>query len=83
MTTRLLPKGTLVHITNYGPVYGRKGTIQAGDCIGEDGPSPILFYLVALQDELGKMLWFEEDALEVCTGELLMGSASRDIQIPS
>ena len=80
MNTHLLPKGTLVHITSYGPVYGRKGTIQAGDCIGEDGFSPIVFYLVALQDEPGKTLWLEEDAIEVCTGELLTGSAPRAIQ---
>lgn len=83
MTTHQFSKGTLVHITSYGPVYGRKGTIQASDCIGEDGLSPIVFYLVALQDEPGKVLWFEEDALDVCPGERLMHSASCDIQISS
>lgn len=73
MNDRILPTGTLVYITSYGPYYGRKGMIQAIDCMGAEDSSSIAFYLVALQDEPGKMFWFEQDAIEASTGELVSG----------
>lgn len=80
MSNCILPKGTLVYITSYGPFYGRKGTIRASDCIGEDGPSPIVFYFVTLQDEPDKTFWFENDAIESCAGEGYLVPAKRTEQ---
>lgn len=71
MNDHILPKGTLVYVTSYGPFYGRKATIRAIDLIGEDGPTSVLFYLVALQEEPRQELWLEQDAVAEVSGNTL------------
>lgn len=69
MNEAILSKGALVHVTSYGPFFGRTGTIRAVDIIGEESPSPIPFYLVVLQDEPRKELWLEQDAVAEVVGD--------------
>lgn len=69
MNEAILPKRTLVYVTSAGPFFRRKATIRAVDLIGEDGPDPVVFYLVALHDEPGKELWLESDAVAMVRGE--------------
>lgn len=65
---QIYPKGTLVHVTSYGPFFGRKGTIRAVELIGEDGPEALPFYLVVLVDEPKHELWVEHDAVAAVEG---------------
>jgi len=68
MNEPMLAKGTLVYVTSYGPFCGCKGTIRAVDLIGIDGPAPVAFYLIALEDEPRTELWLEHDAVAEVSG---------------
>jgi hypothetical protein len=66
----ILPPHTLVYVTSASPFFGSKGTIRAVDLIGEDGPKPVVFYLVVPHDEPSKELWLESDAVAVVLGAI-------------
>ncbi|HEU5373957.1 MAG TPA: hypothetical protein VFV38_00815 [Ktedonobacteraceae bacterium] len=71
MKETMLPKGALVYVISYGPFFGCKGIIHAIDVIGENGPEPVYFYLVELQDGPSKKLWLEHDAIVAVAGNVV------------
>jgi hypothetical protein len=65
MPTAVLPVGSLVDVTNYGPFRGLKGTIQTVNTIADEGEEPFCLYLVALQGaHIHEPVWFEHDEVE-------------------
>ena len=62
----ILPVGSLVYITSYGPYYGLRGIIHTVDAHN----APLYFYLVALQDgRISEPLWFVHDDVVAVEGE--------------
>lgn len=55
--------GKRVHITNYGPFRGLKGTIQRVNSILDEGEDIFCFYLILL-DARKEPLWFEHTEIE-------------------
>lgn len=73
MSEAILAKSTLVHVTSYGPFFGRAETIRAVDIIDAEGPGPVAFYLVVLQDEPHTELWLEQDTVAAVEGHATPG----------
>jgi len=71
MKFNVLPVGTLVYVTCYGPYWGLRGIICAVDVIAlSDGQEPLYFYLVALHGvETKEPLWLVQDDLAAVEGE--------------
>lgn len=69
MRTRILPLGSLVAITSYGPYWGETGMILQVDVVDLDASDASLpFYLVALRGR--EPVWFEHDAVAEVLGDL-------------
>lgn len=65
MQTTVLPEGSLVDVTSYGPFRGLKGTIQTVNSIADEAEEPFCFYLVALEGtHIPEPIWFEHNEVE-------------------
>ena len=68
MQPNVLPRGTLVYISSYGPLRGLRGTIQGVDIFEDELKGTFCFYLVALQGEASaEPMWFESEEVGVVT----------------
>src|SRR5258707_15225205 len=64
--TNVLPVGSLVDVTSYGPFRGLKGTVQMVNTIADEAEEPFCFYLVALEGtHIQEPIWFEHNEVEV------------------
>lgn len=63
MESNVLPVGSLVYVTCYGPHWGLRGIIRAVDVIAlANAQESMQFYLVALQDgQIKEPLWLIHD----------------------
>ena len=65
MQTNVLPVGSLVDVTSYGPFRGLKGTVQMVNTIADEAEELFCFYLVALEGtHIQEPIWFEHDEVE-------------------
>ena len=65
MQNNVLPVGSLVDVTSYGPFRGLKGTVQTINTIADEAEEPFCFYLVALEGtQIQEPVWFEHDEVE-------------------
>ena len=65
MQNTVLPEGSLVDVTSYGPFRGLKGIVQTVNSIADEAEEPFCFYLVALEGtHLQEPIWFENDEVE-------------------
>ena len=65
MQNTVLPVGSLVDVTSYGPFRGLKGTIQTVNTIADEAEEPFCFYLVSLERTLiQEPIWFEHNEVE-------------------
>ncbi len=65
MQTNVLPVGSLVDVTSYGPFRGLKGTVQMVNTIADEEEELFCFYLVALEGtHIQEPIWFEHDEVE-------------------
>ena len=65
MQTHVLPVGSLVDVTSYGPFRGLKGTVQMVNTIADEAEELFCFYLVALEGtHIQEPIWFEHDEVE-------------------
>jgi len=63
--TNVLPVGSLVDVTSYGPFRGLKGTVQMVNTIADEEEELFCFYLVALEGtHIQEPIWFEHDEVE-------------------
>jgi len=63
--TNVLPVGSLVDVTSYGPFRGLKGTVQTVNTIADEAEELFCFYLVALEGiQVQEPIWFEHDEVE-------------------
>lgn len=72
MSNHILTVGKRVHVTNYSPFRGMKGTIRRVNAIIDDDEEPFCFYLLAL-DPLREPIWFEHtevDPLDISSSAL-------------
>ncbi len=66
MQINVLPVGSLVYVTSYGPFRGLRGTIQAVNTIADELEEPFCFYHIALEAASTKEpIWFAYDEVEV------------------
>lgn len=78
MPTNVLPVGSLVDVTSYGPFRGLKGNIQAVNTIADESDELFCFYLVALEGtQLQMPIWFEHHEVEPVE---VVASLSVDLQ---
>jgi len=64
--TNILPVGSLVEVTSYGPFRGLKGTVQVVNTIADETEELFCFYLVALEGtHIQEPIWFEHHEVEV------------------
>jgi hypothetical protein len=64
--TNVLPVGSLVDVTSYGPFRGLKGTVQMVNTIADEAEELFCFYLVVLEGtHRQEPIWFEHDEVEV------------------
>ncbi len=49
MKHSVVPVGSRVRVTSYGPFWELQGTIKKVNSIGEDWEDPVCFYLIALE----------------------------------
>ena len=65
MHNNVLPVGSLVDVTSYGPFRGLKGTVQTVKTIADEAEEPVCFYLVALEaTQVQEPIWFEHHEVE-------------------
>ena len=65
MQSNILPVGSLVDVTSYGPFRGLRGTIQALNTIADESEEPFCFYLVVLEaTHIQEPIWFEYHEVE-------------------
>ena len=65
MQNTILPVGSLVDVTSYGPFRGLKGTVQTVNMIADEAEEPFCFYLVALEGtHIQEPIWLEHDEVE-------------------
>ena len=66
MGINILPTGSQIYVTSYGPFRGLRGTIQTVHTIAAEGVEPFCFYQVALErTSIQEPVWFEYDEIEV------------------
>ena len=66
MQTNVLPVGSLVDVTSYGPFRGLKGTVQVVNMIADEAEELFCFYLIALEGtHIQEPIWFEHNEVEV------------------
>jgi hypothetical protein len=64
--TNVLPVGSLVDVTSYGPFRGLKGTVQVVNAIADEAEELFCFYLVALEGtHIQEPIWFEHNEVEM------------------
>jgi hypothetical protein len=64
--TNVLPVGSLVDVTSYGPFRGLKGTVQMVNAIADEAEELFCFYLVALEGtHIQEPIWFEHNEVEM------------------
>ena len=72
MTDHVLPVGSRVRVTSYGPFRERWGTVCDVHTISPDLEEPFCFYLVALDSGQRKEpIWFEYSEVELITSSLV------------
>lgn len=65
MQNTVLPVGSLVDVTSYGPFRGLKGTVQVVNAIDDEAEEPFCFYLVELEGvQAHEPIWFEHTEVE-------------------
>jgi len=65
MQNNVLPVGSLVDVTSYGPFRGLKGTVQTVSTIADEAEEPFCFYLVDLEaTQVQEPIWFEHHEVE-------------------
>jgi hypothetical protein len=65
MQFNVLPVGSLVYVTSYGPFRGLRGTIQAINTIDDELEEPFCFYYIALEGaSIKEPIWFAYDEVE-------------------
>ncbi len=71
MELKVLPVGSLVYVTCYGPCWGLRGIIQAVDVIAPaDSQGSLHFYLVTLEGgQMKEPLWFVHDDVAEIEGD--------------
>ena len=66
MQTTVLPVGSLVDVTSYGPFRGLKGTVQMVNTIADEAEELFCFSLVALEGtHIQEPIWFEHNEVEM------------------
>jgi hypothetical protein len=66
MRNSVVPIGSRVHVTSYGPFRGLRGMIRAVDVIADDLEEPFCFYLIALEGlTFLEPIWFTYDEVEL------------------
>ena len=72
MTNHILPVGSRVRITSFGPFREHRGTVRDVHTIAADLEEPFCFYLVALDHGQRKEpLWFDYTEVELDTSSLI------------
>lgn len=67
----IYPPGSQVHVTNYSPFRGLRGTIRKVDTISDDREEPFCFYQIVLEEtQMKEPMWFEYDEVELVTSPL-------------
>ena len=65
MQNSVLPVGSLVDVTSYGPFRGLKGTVQTVNAIDDEADEPFCLYLVELEGvQVPEPIWFEHTEIE-------------------
>ncbi len=65
MQNTVLPEGSLVDVTSYGPFRGLKGIVQTVNSIADEAEEPFCFYLVALEGtHIKEPIWLEHNEVE-------------------
>ena len=68
MGDTVFPVGTRVHVINYSPFRGLRGTIRTVNMISDDLEEPFCFYQIALEGAyIKEPIWFEYDEVELIT----------------
>ncbi len=72
MTYQVLPVGSRVRVTSYGPFREHWGTVRDVHTIDASLEEPFCFYLIALDNGHRKEpIWFEYDEVELITSSLV------------
>jgi hypothetical protein len=78
MKHSVLPVGSRVRVTSYGPFRELYGTIQEVNSIGDDREDPVCFYLIILEGSpILAPIWFEYHEVE------LIGSPAETLKPPN
>ena len=71
MTYHVLPTGSRVRVTSYGPFREQWGTVCDVHTIAADLEEPFCYYLVALDSgQMKEPIWFEYSEVELITSSL-------------
>ncbi len=71
MTYHVLPVGSRVRVTSYGPFREQWGTVRDVHMIAADLEEPFCFYLVALDSGwIKEPIWFDYSEVELITSSL-------------
>jgi hypothetical protein len=66
MKYSVVPVGSWVRVTSYGPFRELHGTIREVISIGNDWEDPVCFYLIALEGAtISTPIWFENFEVEL------------------
>ncbi len=72
MAYRVLPVGSRVRVTSYGPFREQWGTIREVHTIATDLEEPFCYYLIALDGSWKKEpIWFDYSEVELITSSLV------------
>ena len=72
MTYRILPVGSRVRVTSYGPFREQWGTVLDVHTIAADLEEPFCYYLIALDGSRKKEpIWFDYSEVELITSSLV------------
>ena len=72
MTYQLLPIGSRVRVTSYGPFREHWGTVCDVHTIAADLEEPFCFYLIAFDSgQMKEPIWFEYSEVELITSSLV------------
>jgi hypothetical protein len=72
MTYHVLPVGSRVRVTSYGPFREQWGTVRDVHTIAADLEEPFCYYLIALDSGQRKEpIWFDYSEVELITSSLV------------